>query len=108
MKNKTMYTKTTSTCIFLILSILAFQSTAHSVVTKWERVEESFSDLLNSGWQISGHSSNRAATSPGASGYKPYDEETYTFLLIKNGKYIVCIIANPKPPSNNASCRKLN
>jgi hypothetical protein len=95
--------------IFVTLSLLIFQDVAYSIPTKWEDAQISLSGLLNSGWQISGHGTSRVATSPGASGYSPYDIETFSFLLIKNNKYIICFIENPKPPiANAAGCRKLN
>jgi hypothetical protein len=95
--------------IYAFLSALILQDAAHSLPTKWEDARTTFSSLLDAGWQVSAHGTNRAATSPGASGYTPYDEETFSFLLTKNGKYIMCFIVNPRPPvAKSASCRILN
>lgn len=76
--------------------------------TMWKPVDSSLSDLLNSGWKLINQSSNRVATSPGASGYKPYDEENFTYTLYKNGKYITCFIGNPNPDNAYSRCRLIN
>jgi hypothetical protein len=102
-----MYKKITNTAVFTLALNLIFQGAAHSVPTKWEVVSASLSDLLNSGWQLTGISSNRAAyrnsISPGG-----FDEETYMFSLTKNGKYIICLMPNPVDPVANAGCRRIN
>jgi hypothetical protein len=102
-----MYKKIINTAILSLAFSLIFQSTAHSVPTKWEVVSASLSDLLNSGWQLTGISSNRAAyrnsISPGG-----LDEETYMFSLTKSGKYIICLMPNPIDPVANAGCRRIN
>jgi hypothetical protein len=91
-----------------ILSLIFVQSTAFSTPTKWENVSTSMDELLNSGWQISGHGTSRAATAPGP-GVAAMDVETFTFILTKNGKYIICRTINPNPPvANDARCRRLN
>jgi hypothetical protein len=94
-------------CIAAVALNLVFQTAAHSVPSKWEKVETSLSDLLNSGWQLMGIASNRAAYqstfSPGG-----IDEETYSFSLTKNGKYIICLAPDPKPPMTNIGCRRIN
>jgi hypothetical protein len=90
------------------ISILAFQDVAHCIPTKWETVNVSLSDLLKSGWQLSGIASNRVyqrnSFSPGG-----IDEETYTFSLIKNNDHIICAVANPtNPVAKNAICIKIS
>jgi hypothetical protein len=95
-------------CILSLVLSLSFQYSAHSIPTKWEKVETSLSDLLNSGWILTGISSTRVAyrnsISPGG-----LDEETYIFSLSKDGKYIVCSMDNPNPPiAKIAGCRKIN
>lgn len=102
-----MLIKSTSTIILLLLSVIIFQARAHSIPTKWEEAGMSMSELINNGWQITAHGSNRiAANSNSGNGF---DVRTYSFLLVKNGKYIICLIENPSPPVANAvSCRKLN
>ncbi len=93
---------------FTIVTLnLISQSAVYSVPSKWEKVETSLSDLLNSGWQLIGIASNRAAyrnsVSPGG-----FDEETHSFSLTKNGKYIICLTANPSHPIANIGCRRIN
>ncbi len=93
---------------FAFALALTLQSKAYSIPTKWERIEISFGDLLNSGWQIIGTATNRVAyrnyISPGG-----LDQETYAFTLTKSGKYIICEMSNPSHPiAKNAGCRKLN
>ena len=86
----------------------ALQSPVYSIPTRWEIVEASLSDLLSSGWQLQGVSYNRVAsqTSFGPSGTSV---ETYVFSLTRKGKYIVCTMDNPSPPSaKSAGCRSIN
>jgi hypothetical protein len=106
--NKTMYTKIIYGLTITLISVLASQNIAYSIPTRWEQINVSLNDLLNSGWQLLGVSSNRVAfrnsISPGG-----LDEETYTFTLVKNGKYIVCAMTNPySPVATSAACRKIN
>jgi hypothetical protein len=93
--------------VFMISSVLLFQNSAYAIQTKWAKVESSMEQLLNSGWQIVGHSSNRVAVgSAGAA--NNYDEIIYTYLLTKKGSYISCGLLGPRPPSADAGCRSLN
>jgi hypothetical protein len=91
-----------------VLLILTIQNITCAIPTKWEKVDMGLTQLLDSGWQISGHSSNRVAVgNTGAA--NNYDKETFTCLLTKNGKYITCLIVNPTPPTAEiASCRRLD
>jgi hypothetical protein len=96
-----------STLIIVITALLIFQGNAHAVPTKWEAVKLSMSELINSGWQISAHGTNRIAAN--SSTANSFDVSTFSFLLTKNGDYIICIAQDPKPPvANSVSCRKLN
>jgi hypothetical protein len=93
--------------IILVASILAPQIPAHSVPTKWEDVKVSMSDLLNSGWQIIAHGVSRVASSSSTGG--SFDQANATFVLSKGGKYIFCVVEDPRPPiARSAACRKLN
>jgi hypothetical protein len=103
-----MYKKLFFSYITTIILSFSFQSTAYSNPTPWERVESTLAELLNSGWNLMDVSSHRAAYqnsfSPGG-----FDETTLVFSLNKNGKYIICYMDNPKPPTaNTAGCRKIN
>ncbi len=97
-----------SSIIFMTCCPLIFQNPVYSIPTKWEVVNSSLNQLLDSGWQMFSHGSNRASyrnpISPGG-----LDEETFTFILTKNSKYIMCRVTNPQAPVANLSgCRKLN
>jgi hypothetical protein len=97
--------KTVLLCSVILLAPLS--EIAYSIPSKWERVEMSLSDLINNGWQITGHGTNRVATNSINGGN--FDLSTFSFLLTKNNSYIICIFENPKPPiANTTSCRKLN
>jgi hypothetical protein len=89
---------------FLVPPSLAFQKPAYSIPTAWEDTKISLKELLNGGWQITGHSSNRVIAN-----FTSLDVRTLSFVLTKGGKYVVCLLENPSPPvANAASCRKLN
>jgi hypothetical protein len=90
-----------------VLFLLIPQKNAYSVPTKWEKIELSMSELLDKGWQMTAHGTNRVAANSNSGG--GFDIETFTFTLTKNGKHIICIIQDPRPPiANGAGCRKLN
>jgi hypothetical protein len=92
----------------LVFSLMAtFQKPVYSIPTSWEDAKISLSELLNNGWQMTAHGTNRiAANSNSGNGF---DVRTYSFVLTRNGKYIICLLENPSPPiANAASCRKLN
>jgi hypothetical protein len=100
-------TKNRTALILTIMMLITFQDTAYAIPTKWEAVQLSMSELINSGWRISAHGTNRVAANSNAG--NGFDESQFSFLLTKNGDYIICIADNPKPPvANNAGCRKLN
>jgi hypothetical protein len=95
-------------CIAITLLVTVFQETTKALPTDWGKVEMSMTQLLNSGWQIVGHSSNRAAVGNAGSANN-YDNTDFTYLLIKNGRYITCILENPRSPTAKvAACRSLN
>jgi hypothetical protein len=78
-----------------------------SNTTMWKPVDKSLTELLNSGWKIIGHGTNRVATS-GYIGVIAYDEVTYTFVLYKDGKNITCLVGEPRPGNTVSRCRQLN
>jgi hypothetical protein len=92
----------------VILLLLSIQNPAYSTPTRWEKIDMSLEQLLNNGWRVLNHSSNRAATAA-APGVSSSDIETYSFLLTKNDSHIICLLQNPSPPiSKAAGCRRLN
>jgi hypothetical protein len=93
--------------VFPLVSLLTFNLPAYSIPTKWEDAKISMTDLLNSGWRLTAHGTNRVAANSNAG--NSFDQESLTFVLSKNDKYIVCFLENPKPPvASIAGCRKLN
>jgi hypothetical protein len=94
--------------LLISLLLLTFQGIAQAVPTEWGKVDISMTQLLNSGWQISGHASNRAAVG-NAGAANNYDSIYYTYLLTKNSRYITCIVQDPSPPiAKVVVCRSLN
>jgi hypothetical protein len=75
--------------------------------TTWRVVDKGMDELLNSGWKMMNHGSNRVKTSGYGQNY-PYDQETYTFTLYKDGKFILCLIPEPRPDNSYSYCRQLN
>ncbi len=107
-RHKRMYKGLFLSCIITTVLGFSFQGVAYSKPTPWGRVESTLAELLNSGWNLMNVSSHRAAYqnsfSPGG-----FDETTLIFSLTKNGKYIICYMDNPKPPTAKVSgCRKIN
>jgi hypothetical protein len=104
--------KNINTCFVTLAIMLAF--TANSIAettgkkTMWKVVDQSLTDLLNSGWKLIGQNSERVATSPGASGYRTYDERSFVYTLYKNGKYITCFVIEPRPDDGYSHCRLIN
>jgi hypothetical protein len=94
--------------LLISLLVLTFQGIAQAVPTEWGKVDISMTQLLNSGWQMSGHASNRAAVG-NAGAANNYDSVYYTYLLTKNSHYITCIVQDPSPPiAKVVVCRSLN
>jgi hypothetical protein len=105
MINKSMVNK--AVLILVITMATMFQETAYAVPTKWEAIQLSMSELIKNGWQITAHSISRVAAN--SSTTNSFDERQFSFVLTKNGNYIICIADNPKPPvANNTDCRKLS
>jgi hypothetical protein len=97
------------TCIVSIIWIMTCSITIAGTPTNkttWRVVNQSLSELLESGWKIVSHSSHRVVIAPYTNGAS--DEETYSYILQKNGKYINCLIRDPRPDNSYSACRQLN
>jgi hypothetical protein len=100
-----------SASLITILFAITCSSTIAQAPTKnrtmWQPVNSSLSELLNAEWKLINQSTNRVATStsPGVNGY---DEQSFTYTLYKNKKYITCIITEPTIDSAYSKCRLLN
>jgi hypothetical protein len=94
--------------IFLTISKYTTAQDSGSVRTVWKIIDSSLADLLNDGWKLVNQSSDRAAIATGG-GIGAFDEQTFTFVLSKNGKYVMCAITNPSVRDGVYSrCRSLN
>jgi hypothetical protein len=90
-----------------ILISFLFHDPAYSIPTKWEDAGVSLSTLLNSNWQVIAHSTSRVAANSNAG--NSFDVKSFTFLLTKGGKFILCNVEGPTPPvANDTGCRRLN
>jgi hypothetical protein len=106
LKAKIMLVKLTSSVVFLVTTF--FAQSAYSIPTKWEDIKISMGELINSGYTITAHGSNRISPQSNVNG-RSIDIQTITFLLVKDGKYVYCSLENPKPPiADIAGCRKIN
>jgi hypothetical protein len=74
--------------------------------TPWKIINQSLGELLDSGWKIISYSTNRVVIAPYTNGAS--DEESYSYVLHKNGKYINCSIRDPRPDNSYSRCRQLN
>jgi hypothetical protein len=103
---KTLMLMATLTQSLSCISVSA-QENSNYLPTDWGGVNSSMTDLLNSGWQIITQSSYRSILINPNSSIR-MDEAKYVYTLHKNGKYITCIIQNPKINNSLSGCRSLN
>jgi hypothetical protein len=92
--------------VIFLISFSASQNPAYSNTTKWEDAKVNLSQLLDSGWQVTAFGTNRVAANSSTS--NSFDVKNYSFLLVKSGKYIICILENPGQPVTDNKCRRLN
>jgi hypothetical protein len=85
---------------------IAIAETPTNKKTPWKIIDQSLGELLDSGWKIISHSGHRVVIAPYTNGAS--DEETYSYILQKNGKYVTCLIINPRPDNTYSRCRQLN
>jgi hypothetical protein len=90
----------------LIFSNASIAQTPNRKLTTWSAVDKSMTELLDSGWKIISHSIHRVVIAPYTNGAS--DEETFSYILHKNGKYIDCLIKDPRLSSSYSGCRQLN
>lgn len=92
--------------VLFLLLLLSFQKPVYSNITKWEDAKVSLSQLLDGGWQVTAFGTNRVAANSNSG--VGFDVKNYSFLLVKSGKYIICILENPGQPVTEDKCRRLN
>jgi hypothetical protein len=80
-------------------------------VTTWEPIEKSMAALLNEGYQLQSTSvlqiMRMACGIDQICSSVPEGYE-YTFTLARQGKWVICVISNPKVGQAQSRCRALN
>jgi hypothetical protein len=117
--------KILSVCLALIIfsSYESFaKETPNNKKTEWSIVNKSLGELLNEGWRITNHGTSRSASNTTSfvsasngqgrnnwTNESSFDNETFTFVLSRDNKYIICLINNPSLAEGTYSrCRSLN
>jgi hypothetical protein len=96
-------------CLIMFLWLVMIESSTAQVIqnkTTWRAINKGMDELLNSGWQMVGHSTSRVIIFPGSVNAK--DEDTFTYILSKDKKIIQCTIYNPLLENTYSRCRQLN
>jgi hypothetical protein len=94
--------------ILLFFNLQQDATASRLKATNWTDTEMSLTELLDGGWKLIGHSTNRATTFNVAGGFV-WDTQIYTFILNKENKYVFCYVKDPKTPqAETAGCRGLN
>lgn len=94
-------------CLVVKLLYVSVAS-AQDVRTQWTPTEKSLTALLNEGWRIISHSEAHPVIAISSPTTNPAIQSTYSFLLMKENKVVICIIWDPKPNNATSRCRALN
>ncbi len=89
------------TLLIAIVAATALQSTfvlAQEAPTRWAPIEQSMTTLLNEGWRITSH----------ANVQEPGTVNSFSFVLSKESRVVICIVDNPQPNKAVSRCRALN
>mgnify|MGYP007094549402 CR=1 FL=1 len=103
-------------CVFVFTVSISNLSFAAGESTTYEDTNKSMSAFLNEGWAVVSLSETigwRIATwgnstagviaaSPEMNGFN------YSFVLSRQGKYVICFLENPKLSDATSKCRRLN
>lgn len=84
-----------------LVAATALQSTpasAQEAPTQWAPIEQSMTALLNEGWRINSHTDAQMPAVP----------SSFSFVLSKESKFVICIVAGPQPNKAISRCRALN
>ena len=82
-------------------------ASAQEVRTEWLPLTKSLTVLLNEGWRIISHGNSKAVSQS----YQTQPNsltETYSFVLAKESKVVICLIYGPQPNNAVSRCRALN
>jgi hypothetical protein len=76
--------------------------------TQWQGISTSLTNLLDDGWKVVGQSSHRAVTITRGD-VEAVDSTTIVYTLSKDGKYVTCLLNDPRVNSlTYSACRTLN
>ena len=87
------------TLFITIVAATALQSTfvlAQEAPTRWAPIEQSMTTLLNEGWRITSHANVQETVN------------SFSFVLSKESKVVICIVDSPQPNKAVSRCRALN
>lgn len=101
--------KAASALMLAAMCMAAPSAAAQGLGTDWNTIPEKLTDLLNSGWTIISH--NNYETEMFSE-----NDAVYSFVVTKDGKYVICNIYNPNTTNTNPKrgvvassvCRALN
>lgn len=71
-------------------------ASAQETPTQWAPIGKSLTTLLNEGWRVISYTHVKT----------PFD--TFSFVLAKESKVVICWIDQPKPNNATSRCRALN
>lgn len=74
--------------------------------TGWTAIDRSMSSLLTEGYAIQSMSAVQTFVSSGVGGQPDVFE--YNFVLVRQGRWVVCIVSNPQSGNAFSRCRALN
>jgi hypothetical protein len=89
------------TLFIAVVTAAALQSTfvsAQEAPTRWAPIEQSMTTLLNEGWRINSHTNAQEAG----------QFNSFSFVLSKESKVVICLVDNPQPNKAISRCRALN
>ena len=82
-------------------------ASAQEARTEWAPLAKSLTVLLNEGWRIISHG-NAKAVSQSYQTQSNSLTETYSFVLARENKVVICLIYDPTPNNAVSRCRALN
>jgi len=87
--------------VIAVVAATALQGTfasAQEAQTRWAPIEQSMTALLNEGWRINSHTNAQEAG----------QINSFSFVLSKESKVVICMIDGPQPNKAISRCRALN
>ena len=93
--------------ILLVNLLQSSIASAQDVRTEWAPLAKSLTAHLNEGWRIISHGNSKAVTQS----YQTQPNsltDTYSFVLARENKVVICLIYDPTPNNAVSRCRALN